>query len=109
MPARYYNITGSTGVDVELLAPGSGVSSINAIMLTNTHATADATVSLFIQDNPTSGTTETYYILSTVAIPSDTSLLLDNKNILSFNNSSTTGYGLYVTVGSSDTLDILIK
>ena len=63
MPARYYNITGSTGVDVELLAPGSGVSSINAIMLTNTHATADATVSLFIQDNPTSGTTETYYII----------------------------------------------
>ena len=109
MPTRYHNIDGSTGVDVELLAPGSGVNSINCIIFTNTHATADATVSLFIQDNPTSGTTKTFNIIHTIAIPADSSLLLDNKSLLSFDNSSTTGNGLYVTVGSSDTLDILIK
>ena len=104
----YHNITGSTGVDVELIAPGENVGLIKSIILTNTHATADATVSLFIQDNPTAAAASTFKIISTVAIPSDTSLLLDNSSVLSFNNSSS-GYGLYLTVGSSDTLDIMIN
>tara|TARA_R110000744_G_scaffold11572_1_gene35028 strand:+ start:184 stop:516 length:333 start_codon:yes stop_codon:yes gene_type:complete len=104
----YHNITGSTGVDVELLAPGDNSGGIKSILITNTHATADATVSLFIQDNPTAAVAKTFFILSTVAIPSDASLLLDNSDMLSFNN-NLSGYGLYVTVGSSDTLDILIK
>ena len=104
----YHNITGSTGVDVELIAPGEGVMGIKSIMITNTHATADATVSLFIQDNPTEAAASTYYILSTIAIPSDTSLLLNDKSILDFDNSSS-GYGLYITVGSSDTVDVLIN
>ena len=105
----YHNITGSAGVDVELLAPGDNAGNIQSILFTNTHATADATVSLFIQKLSVSATaSSTYYILSTIAIPSDTSLLLDNSDMLAFDN-STTGYGLYTTVGSSDTLDILIK
>ena len=104
----YHNITGSTGVDIELIAPGENVGSIKSIMLTNTHVTADATVSLFIQDDPIGAATNTFYILSTIAIPSDTSLLLDNSTVLSFDNSSN-GYGLYLTVGSSDTLDVLIN
>ena len=78
---RYHNITGSTGVDVELLAPGDGASGIKSIMLTNIHVTADATVSLFLQKDATS-----FYIISTIAIPSDTSLLLDDKALLSFDN-----------------------
>ena len=105
----YHNITGSTGVDVELIAPGLDAGSINSILMTNTHATADATVSLYIQDDPISGTTNTFYILSTVAIPSDASLLLDNSSILSFDNHSSSSYGLYLTVGSSDTLDVMIN
>ena len=104
----YHNITGSTGVDVELLKPGDGASNIKSILITNIHATADATVSLFIQDNPTAAAASTFYMLSTVAIPPDTSLLLDNNSMLSFNN-NTNGYGLYMTVGSSDTLNVLIK
>ena len=104
----YHNITGSTGINVELIAPGENVGSIKSIMLTNTHVTADATVSLFIQDDPIEGTTSTFYMLSTVAIPSDTSLLLDNSTVLSFDNSSN-GYGLYLTVGASDTLDVMIN
>jgi len=104
----YHNITGSTGVDVELIAPGENVGEIRSIMIANTHATADATVSLFIQNDPTAAATSTFYILSTIAIPSDTSLLLDNNTVLSFDNSSN-GYGLYLTVGSSDTLDVMIN
>ena len=102
----YHNITGSTGVDVELIAPGENIGSIKSIMIANTHATADATVSLFIQDDPTAAATSTFYILSTVAIPSDTSLLLDNSTVLSFDNSSS-GYGLYLTIGASDGTNVL--
>ena len=105
----YHNITGSTGVNVELLAPGDEANDIKSILIANTHATADATVSLFIQDDPTAAATSTFYILSTVAIPSDTSLLLDNKSMLSFDNSSAVGYGLYLTVGATDTLDVMIN
>ena len=104
----YHNITGSTGVNIELIAPGENSGEINSIMIANTHATADATVSLFIQDDPTAAAVSTFYILSTVAIPSDTSLLLDDKSILSFDN-STSGFGLYITVGSSDTVDIIVS
>ena len=102
----YHNITGNTGVDVELIAPESGVGTIQSILITNTHATADATVTLFIEDNPTAAAASVFKILSTVAIPSDTSLLLDDSSMIGFNNDT---YGLYITVGSSDTLDVMIN
>ena len=54
----YHNITGSTGVNVELLAPGDGAGDIKSILIANTHATADATVTLFIQDDTIKETTE---------------------------------------------------
>ena len=105
----YHNITGSSGVDIELLAPGDGANDIKSILIANIHATADATVSLFIQNDPIEAATSTFYMLSTVAIPSDTSLLLDNKSMLSFDNFSDVGYGLYLTVGATDTLDVMIN
>ena len=104
----YHNILGSTGINKTLLNPGDGASGIKSILLTNTHATADATVSLYIQDQPSGAEFSTYYLLSTVAIPSDTSLLLDNSSMLSFDNSDD-GYGLYITVGGSDTVDVSIN
>ncbi len=105
----YHNIDGSNGVDVELVAPGHNANNIKSIMLANTHATADATVSLFISKLSANSTAaELYYIIHTVAIPADTSLLLDDQHILAFDNTSN-AYILYTTVGSSDTLDIIIK
>ena len=102
--SKFYNITGSTGVTVELIAPNA-TNNIKSILLTNVHATADATVTLFIQDDPESGTTSTYNFLSTVAIPSDTALFLDNPSMFNFDEL----YGLYITVGSSDTVDVMIN
>ncbi len=104
--AIYHNVDGSNGVDVELIEPKSGVSDIKSILITNTHATADATVTLFIEDDPTAAAASIFKILNTVAIPSDTSLLLDNRSVINFDNST---YGLYLTVGSSDTLDVMIN
>ena len=107
----YHNITGSTGVHIELLAPGDNASNIKSITIANTHATIDATISLSItklSDYSNRNSEEVYYLLSTVSIPSDTSLILDNLEMLAFDN-SLGGYSLFITVGSLDTLDVSIK
>ena len=103
--SKFYNITGSTGVTVELISPTEDNNNIKSILLTNIHATADATVTLFIQDDPASGTTSTYNLIHTIAIPADSSLLLDNSSMFRFDDF----YGLYITVGSSDTVDVIIS
>ena len=100
----YYNVTGSTGVTTELISP-SDMYDVKTILLTNVHATADATVTLFIQNDPSSGTTNTYNIISTIAIPSDTALLLNDSHMFNI----PVDYGLYITVGSSDTVDVSIS
>ena len=103
--STFHNITGSTGVTVELISPTADNGGIRSILLTNIHATADGTVTLFIQDDPTSGVTSTYNLIHTIAIPADTSLLLDNSSMFRFDYF----YGLYITVGSSDTVDVIIS
>jgi len=103
--SAFHNITGSTGITVELISPSDDNSNIKSILLTNVHATADSTVTLFIQDDPVSGVTSTYNLIHTIAIPADTALLLDNSSIFRFNDF----YGLYITVGSSDTVDVIIS
>ena len=102
--SKFYNVTGSTGVTVELIAPGAD-NNIKSVLLTNVHDTADATVTLFIQDDPISGTTRTYNIIHTIAVPADSSLFLDNPNMFRFGRE----FGLYITVGSSDTVDVIVS
>ena len=102
--SKFYNITGSTGVTVELIKPESEIN-INSVLLTNIHDTADATVTLFLQDDPASGTTQTYKIINLVAIPATTSLFLDNSYMFS----RPTAFGLYITVGGSDTVDVIVS
>jgi len=103
--SKFYNVTGSTGVTVELISPIEDNGGIKSILLTNVHATANATVTLFIQDDPISGVTSTYNLIHTIAIPADSSLLLDNSSMFRFDDF----YGLYITVGSSDTIDVIIN
>ena len=101
--SKFYNITGSTGVTVELISPTATNPSIKSILLTNVHDTADATVTLFIQDDP-AGVKKTFNLIHTIAIPADSSLLLDEPSIFNFGQQ----FGLYITVGSSDTVDVII-
>ena len=98
------SVVGGTSNTTELIAP-SVSSSVSAVNISNVHSTTDATVTLFIQDDPSDGTTRTYKIINEVAIPAGSSLLLDNKSVLNI----PFDFGLYVTVGSSDTIDIIIK
>jgi hypothetical protein len=102
---KYHNIAGATAVTTRLISSGSNANDIKSIMITNTHATDAASVSLFLQDD-TGSVVKNFSILSSVLIPLNVSLLLDDKSLLSFNNSV---YNLFITVGSSDTLDVLIN
>jgi len=100
----FYNVTGSTGVTVELIAPND-TTSLRSMLITNVHASNDATITVFIQNNPTSGATSTYNIIHTVAIPADSSLHLSEGGMFNFPET----FGLYITVGSSDTVDVIIS
>ena len=102
--SKFYNIAGSTGITVELISPDEDNTNIKSILLTNVHATADATVTIFIQNVSYDKTANTYNIIHTIAIPADSSLLLDNPSMFRFPSN----YGLYITVGSSDTVDVII-
>ena len=103
----YHNISGSDGIEAELLAPGDGANDVKSILITNTYTT-DIIVSLFIQNNPSTAIApSTFYMLKNVAIADGTSLLLDSNDMLSFDN-GTNGFGLYIQVGSSDTADVFI-
>ena len=101
----HYNITGSTGVTVELIAPKEHNISVKSVILTNVHDSAAATITLFIEDDPTSGTTSTYNLIYNVSVPSQSSLLLNEPSIFKF----PTQYGLYITVGGSDAVDVTIS
>jgi|TARA_R110002096_G_scaffold278524_1_gene472583 hypothetical protein len=102
---KFHNITGSTGVTVELINPISATTNIQSILFTNVHATADATVTLFFEDDPLTGASSTFNIIHTIAIPADTSLVLEGADIPTIPS----GFGTYITVGSSDTVDVMIN
>ena len=102
--SKFYNILGSAGVDSELIAPGAD-NNIKAVSIANLHGTNNATVSLFIQDDPTSGSTSTYNIIYKIAIPPASTLFLDDENMFRFGRQ----FGLYINVGSSDTVDVIIN
>ena len=105
----YHNIVGSTAQDNELVATDDiKRTRIKSLQISNIHASIPATIDLYIFKDSTDTTkSETYYILNQVLIPSGTSLLLDG-DILSFDNSTQTGYSMHINVGSSDTVDVLI-
>lgn len=108
MAFSYHNIAGSAGLSQELIAPGSDAEQLNSIVITNTAGTA-ADFSLFLQNNPESGdgvATEKYFILRKAQIPIYASILIDDKALLKFDNNK---YGLYISVDSGDTVDILIN
>ena len=101
---RYHNIAGSSAVTTKLIQRGSNANDIKSILITNTHGSNSSTITLFLQDS-TGTVVKNFNILSTIDLPADTALLLDDKPLLSFNNSI---YDLFITVGSSDTVDVLL-
>ena len=105
----YHNIAGATSLNNELVGVRDLFKyKINSIQLTNIHSSASATVDLYLfKDSTDTETLKVYYLLRKVIIPQGTALLLEQSDILRFDNTSE-GYSLYITVGSSDTVDVLI-
>ena len=107
----YHNIIGATLRDNVLVAvddlPRLPIKSIH---ITNVKSDGVATVSVYLYKDSVDSLAddETYFIISEVVIPVSVSLTLDNSDLLKFDN-STTGYSLNMSVGSSDTVDVVIK
>jgi hypothetical protein len=93
---RYHSLAGSTAVTTKLIARGSNANDIKSILITKT---------LFLQDS-TSTVVKNFNIISTIALPVNNGFLIDDKSLLSFNNSV---YDLFITIGSGDTVDVLIN
>jgi len=102
-----HNGISADGVNHELIAPGEDSGNIHSIMITNTHDTANSTVTLFLQDQPDSAASSTINIIKKIGIPPTVSLLLDEPELLAFNNTNENGYGLYLTIGADDGTNIL--
>ena len=102
----FHNINSATdGQEVQLVAIGDNASNIKSILLTNID-TAAITASLYLKETSTD---TRYYLLYQVSLPVGASLLLDNDDMLSFNNNPG-GYSLNLLLGStSDLINVLIK
>jgi|TARA_R100000388_G_C7133670_1_gene106656 hypothetical protein len=102
----FHNINSATdGQEVELIAAGDNAGNVKSILLTNVDSAA-ITVDLFLQE-VTSSTR--YHLLFNVSLPVGASLLLDNSDMLAFNNGSD-GFSLNLNLGTtSDLINVLIK
>ena len=103
----YHNINGATAQVNELIAINDiSKDKISSVQITNTDD-AVVTIDLYIFKESTDTTaSETYYFLNTVKIPVGVSLVLDNPKVLAFDS---TTFSLYIKVGASDTVDVMIK
>lgn len=106
--SRLYNVKGSGvagGQDTwELISPDDEYVA-KSILIANVHDSADAVVRLFIEDDPTSGSTNRYEIIHELAIPTSSSLSFEVP--LAFK--VPLSYGLYAKVSSGTIVDIIIS
>ena len=104
----FYNVKGSSvsggQATTELVSPSIDYT-VGSLLLVNIHDSAVATITLFIQNDPIDAASNTYEIAHGVVIPAGAALAFEQP--LVFNVPST--YGLYITVGSSDTVDVTVN
>jgi hypothetical protein len=103
-----HNVTGSTGVTTELLAPGAiSGAAIKSILISNARDLlgSESNIRLFLQASGTGKDVETYSLLRNTVLPAGAAILLDEPAMVKFD----TEFGLYITVGGSDVIDVIIK
>ena len=102
----YYNLLGATTQDNELVALNDTKKGITSLQISNVHVSATATIDLYLfKDSTDAAASQTVYILNQVVIPIGVSLFLNEDEVYFDNNV----YSLYMNVGSSDTVDVVIK
>ena len=99
----YHNIVGSTAQEVELVGVGDLRSSIKSVYLLNVHSSNAATISLYIYKP--GKPQELYFLLKDYSLSAKSFLVLDDAFVLNFNNRV---YSLFIEVGSSDTVDVIL-
>jgi len=106
----YHNIVGSTAQDNELVAVNDiKRNRIKSIQITNLDGALPVTVDLYLfKDSTDTSKSETYYFFKGRAISGADYWILDNEDLLNFDN-TTTGYSLHIHVGSSDSVDVMIR
>jgi len=104
MAILQHNIT--TTLTQNLLSAGDKVNA-KSITLSNVDSTNDAKVDLFLNQGD-----DNYYILKNVLIPLGSTLVLNQEDNISFNNSSS-GFSLRIQVDDGSTtavaVDVIIK
>ena len=105
--AKYFNLIGPgvvNGKDTyELIAPGE-VNNITSITISPA-ASLDVTFTLFIEDDPISGTSRRITMLNSIAIPYRGGLILNETSMFNFGEE----FGLYIKVGNTDSIDLIIN
>ena len=106
--ARYFNnLTGAGvvgGQDThELIAPGEA-NNISSITVSPS-ASADITFTLFIEDDPISGTSRRITMLNSITVPYRSGLILNDASMFSFGEE----FGLYIKVGDTSTVYLIIN
>jgi hypothetical protein len=104
---RYHNIDGSTGTQFEIIAPGDVTTTIKSIAVANASATVSANVKLKLENTPSSGAPSAFTLFNGT-VPGGAVLLIDDPGLLSFGESKT-GFGLYINVGTSTIVSVLIN
>ena len=105
--AKYFNLTGPGvigGKDThELIAPGA-TNNVKSITISPS-GSLDSTFSLFLEDNPISGTSRKITMLNSIKVPYGSALILNETSMFNFGEE----FGLYVKVGTSDSIDLIIN
>ncbi len=104
----YFNISGAT--DVALLSPGDNFSNVKTIHIANTHSSDEVLVDLYISTISKGGVgATTYYLMKSHKLEKGGYINL-KSDILSFRNTSSNGYGLFISLNNTtSTVDVLIK
>ena len=104
----FYNVKGASvsgrKITTELVAPNLEYN-VRSLLLTNVHDSVAATVTLFIQNDPTDTATNTYEIIHGVVIPVGAALAFEQPIIFKVPEA----YGLYIKVGSNDLIDVTVN
>jgi len=105
--AKYFNLTGpgiAGGKDThELIAPGAA-NNITSITISPA-GSLDVSFKLFIEDDPISGTSRKIIMLNDISVPYRSTLILNEASMFSFGEE----FGLYIKVGSTDSIDLIIN
>lgn len=99
MATLLHNIT--TTLTQDLLTAGDGVNNAKSITIANVESSSDSVVSLFLNQKQSD-----FYILKSVLIPVGSSLVLDEKDNISFNNGIS---GFSLRIQSTGDVDVIIK